>query len=38
MPGDNPVPATRQITHHKVANELLQGPLPRKDREQYWER
>jgi hypothetical protein len=29
-------PATKRITNHKVANELLAGPPPRKDWEQYY--
>ena len=29
-------PATRQITNHKVANELLDGPPPRKEWEQFF--
>jgi len=29
-------PATKQITNHKVANELLNGVPPRKDWEQYY--
>jgi predicted dehydrogenase len=29
-------PATKQITNHKVANELLAGVPPRKDWEQYY--
>jgi len=29
-------PATRKITNHKLANELLDGPPPRKDWEQYY--
>ena len=29
-------PATKQITNHKVANELLNGAPPRKDWEQYY--
>ena len=28
--------ATKQITNHKVANELLNGVPPRKDWEQYY--
>jgi hypothetical protein len=29
-------PATRQITNHKVANELLNGTPPRKEWEQFF--
>jgi hypothetical protein len=29
-------PATKRITNHTVANELLAGPPPRKDWEQYY--
>lgn len=29
-------PATRQITNHKLANELLAGALPRRDWEQFY--
>ena len=29
-------PATKQITNHKVANELLAGVPPRPDWEQYY--
>ena len=29
-------PATRQITNNKIANQLLIGPPPRKDWEQYY--
>ena len=29
-------PATKQITNHKVANELLAGSPPRKEWEQYY--
>ncbi len=29
-------PASRKITNHKLANELLDGPPPRKDWEQYY--
>lgn len=30
-------PATKQITNHKLANELLNGAPPRKDWEQYYQ-
>ena len=29
-------PATRRITSHKFADELLDGPPPRKDWEQFY--